>query len=217
MKDSKHTIDLYFQTDLKGCTLYLPPPYSRCGHIMGYNIYWMFIHSSWFTAYLVHETIKRTIARPSVSLCRRFGHIPARPPHPVHRVPLKVVFVLIFILKWCKLREYKWNEYVTIAVESQFKQLRSSPEKKVFGSSMRFEPQKTKRNKHSNNNNKYFICRNKTQTAVINIINLRIFNVYHRCLCFISDQATMAQDWKDFICMTINVTKGRDSRFSACP
>ena len=42
--------------------------------------------------------------------------------------------------------------------------------------------------------------RNKTQTAVINIINLRIFallyNVYHRCLCFISDEATMAQEQK---------------------
>ena len=32
-------------------------------------------------------------------------------------------------MKWCKLREYKWNEYVTIAVELQFKQLRISQEK----------------------------------------------------------------------------------------
>ena len=32
-------------------------------------------------------------------------------------------------VKLCELREYKWNEYVTIAVESQFKQLRSSPKK----------------------------------------------------------------------------------------
>ena len=35
-------------------------------------------------------------------------------------------------MKWCGPREYKWNECVTIAVESQFKQLRSSPKKKVF-------------------------------------------------------------------------------------
>ena len=30
-------------------------------------------------------------------------------------------------IKLCELREYKWNEYVTIAVELQFKQLRNSP------------------------------------------------------------------------------------------
>ena len=36
-------------------------------------------------------------------------------------------------MKWCALREYKWNEYVTIPVESQCKQLRSSPKKRFSG------------------------------------------------------------------------------------
>ena len=38
-------------------------------------------------------------------------------------------------MKRCELREYKLIEYVTIAVESPFKQLRSSPKKKkkIFG------------------------------------------------------------------------------------
>ena len=35
-------------------------------------------------------------------------------------------------MKWCELWKYKWNEYVTIALESQFKHLQSSP-KKGFG------------------------------------------------------------------------------------
>ena len=33
-----------------------------------------------------------------------------------------------------------WNEHVTVAVESQFKQFRSSPKKKFFGASTGFEP-----------------------------------------------------------------------------
>ena len=36
-------------------------------------------------------------------------------------------------MKLCELRKYKWNEYVTFAVESQFKQLRSSPKKSFSG------------------------------------------------------------------------------------
>ena len=43
-------------------------------------------------------------------------------------------------MKLCELREYKCSEYVTIAVESQFKQLRSSLTKRFFGASTGFEP-----------------------------------------------------------------------------
>ena len=43
-------------------------------------------------------------------------------------------------MKLWELREYKWNEHVTIADESQFKQLRDSPKKKFFGPSTGFEP-----------------------------------------------------------------------------
>ena len=40
-------------------------------------------------------------------------------------------------MEWCEVWEYKWNEYVTIAVESQFKQLLSSPKKKKGFSGLR--------------------------------------------------------------------------------
>ena len=40
---------------------------------------------------------------------------------------IKLTSLIKHRMKWCKLREYKWNEDVAIAVESQFKQLRSCP------------------------------------------------------------------------------------------
>ena len=46
-----------------------------------------------------------------------------RPIYRVHQ-PMKG---MKHRMKWCELREYKWNECVTIAVESQFKQLQSIP------------------------------------------------------------------------------------------
>ena len=36
-------------------------------------------------------------------------------------------------MKLCELPEYKWNEYVTIAVLTQIKQLQSSPKKSFTG------------------------------------------------------------------------------------
>ena len=42
-------------------------------------------------------------------------------------------------MKLCELREYKCSEYVTMVVESQFKQLRSSLTKRFFGASTGFE------------------------------------------------------------------------------
>ena len=36
-------------------------------------------------------------------------------------------------MKLCELREYQWNEYMTITVESQFKQLQNSPKKSFSG------------------------------------------------------------------------------------
>ena len=35
-------------------------------------------------------------------------------------------------MKWCELREYKWNEYVTIAVSRNLSNCKNSPKKKVF-------------------------------------------------------------------------------------
>ena len=43
-------------------------------------------------------------------------------------------------MKWCELREYKWNEYVTIAVNHNLSNCENSPKKKVFGASTGFEP-----------------------------------------------------------------------------
>ena len=52
-------------------------------------------------------------------------YIENRPIYWVHR-PAKG---MKHKMKWCELQEYKWNEYVTIAVESQFKQLQNSLKK----------------------------------------------------------------------------------------
>ena len=35
-------------------------------------------------------------------------------------------------MKWCELREYKWNEYVTIAVNRNLSNCENSPKKKDF-------------------------------------------------------------------------------------
>ena len=35
-------------------------------------------------------------------------------------------------MKWCELREYKWNDYVTIAVNRNLSNCENSPRKKVF-------------------------------------------------------------------------------------
>ena len=35
-------------------------------------------------------------------------------------------------MKWCELREYKWNDYVTIAVNRNLSNCENSPKKKVF-------------------------------------------------------------------------------------
>ena len=45
----------------------------------------------------------------------------------------KLMLILIHRVKLCELREYKWNEYVTIAVELQVKQLQSNPKKRFLG------------------------------------------------------------------------------------
>ena len=39
-----------------------------------------------------------------------------------------------------ELREYKWNEYVTIAVNRNLSNCENSPKKKIFGASTGFEP-----------------------------------------------------------------------------
>ena len=38
-------------------------------------------------------------------------------------------------MKWCELREYKWNEYVTIVVNRNLNNCENSPKKKFFGAS----------------------------------------------------------------------------------
>ena len=43
-------------------------------------------------------------------------------------------------MKWCGLREYKWNEYVTIAVNRNLSNCENSRKKKIFGASTGFEP-----------------------------------------------------------------------------
>ena len=42
-------------------------------------------------------------------------------------------------MKWCELREYKWNEYVTIALNRNLSNCEKAP-KKDFGASTGFEP-----------------------------------------------------------------------------
>ena len=43
-------------------------------------------------------------------------------------------------MKWCELREYKWNEYVTIAVNRNLSNCEKDRKKKDFGASTGFEP-----------------------------------------------------------------------------
>ena len=43
-------------------------------------------------------------------------------------------------MKWCELREYKWNEYVTIAVNRNLSNCENSPKKSFLGASTGFEP-----------------------------------------------------------------------------
>ena len=43
-------------------------------------------------------------------------------------------------MKWCELREYKWNDYVTIAVNGNLSNCKNSPKKSFFGASTGFEP-----------------------------------------------------------------------------
>ena len=43
-------------------------------------------------------------------------------------------------MKWCELREYKWNEYVTIAVNRNLSNCENGPKKSFFGASTGFEP-----------------------------------------------------------------------------
>ena len=43
-------------------------------------------------------------------------------------------------MKWCELREYKWNECVTIAVNRNLSNCEKARKKKDFGASTGFEP-----------------------------------------------------------------------------
>ena len=40
---------------------------------------------------------------------------------------------IIYWMKWCELREYKWNEYVTIAVNRNLSNCENSPKKSFSG------------------------------------------------------------------------------------
>ena len=40
---------------------------------------------------------------------------------------------LYYWMKWCELREYKWNEYVTIAVNRNLSNCENSPKKRLSG------------------------------------------------------------------------------------
>ena len=51
-----------------------------------------------------------------------------------------LVFPIQCLLKWCELREYKLNEYVTIAVNRNLSNCKNSPKKRFFGASTGFEP-----------------------------------------------------------------------------